>query len=393
MNSRRVRYCLTVLILISGFLSVAAIAVDTTAEKVKLEDISNTLKAQQAALKAAKMSRKELLALQESSAKAETEISQALLSVKAAVATQAEKLANLTTQEQEASENQAQHMAVLVTQLRAIQRQAQPNYLQALLSQDDPTEVARGLTYYRYFHQARAEQMTDISEKLAALTAQKQEVVVEHARYQDLFISQQEKQRALAVHNAERQAAVAVLDKTIASQDSALSALQTQQKKLQELVKALNKKPLPKPKPAVATKPTPKPAPSKPATANAKGRQWPLKGKTLARYGSRRSSSKLKWRGMMIGAKMGQQVSAAASGHVVFADWMRGFGSLLIIDHGNNYMTLYGNNQALLRKVGDKVAVGDLLAYSGNDGIRPYAGLYFEVRKKGEPIDPVSWLK
>ena len=95
----------------------------------------------------------------------------------------------------------------------------------------------------------------------------------------------------------------------------------------------------------------------------------------------------------MISAKVGQKVSAAAGGRVVFADWMRGFGSLLILDHGNNYMTLYGNNQALLRKAGDKVAVGDLLAYSGNDGIRPYAGLYFEVRKKGEPIDPVRWLK
>ncbi len=381
---------------------VAAPAADSVADsKAKLSDLSATVKTQQAELKAAKMSQKALLALQEDAAKAETEISQVLLSLQGEVSAQAEKLAMLTAAQENTSKQQAKHMAVLVTQLRAIQRQAQPNYLQALLSQDDPAEVARGLTYYRYFHQARADQMADVSAKLAALTEQKRTVVIEQARYQTLFETQQEKQQQLAAHSTERGIAVAALDKKIASQDVALAALKTQQQTLEKVIKTLNRKPPPKPKPpekvtpekSTSAKPTPEKPKPNPPKVNGKARQWPIEGKMLARYGSRRSSSKLKWQGIMIAAKTGQKVSAAAAGRVVFADWMRGFGSLLIVEHSNNYMTLYGNNQALLRKVGDKVAVGDLLAYSGNDGIRPYAGLYFEVRRKGKPIDPVRWLK
>lgn len=382
--------------LISALSCTIVFAADSATEsKAKLNNLADTVKTQQAELKAAKMSRKELLTLQEESAKAATKISQTLLSLESDVATQSEKLANLTSAQEKTTEEQAQQMAVLVTQLRAIQRQAQPNYLQALLSQEDPADVARGLTYYRYFHEARAKQMAHISEKLALLTTEKQSVVIEQAHYQSLLEMQQEKQEKLAQHITERKITVAALDKKIASQDEALSILQSQQKKLENLVKQLNRKPPPKPevKPEPIAKPTPeKPTPAAPKP-NGKARQWPLEGKVLARYGSKRNTSKLKWQGIMIGAKTGQKVSAAAAGRVVFADWMRGFGSLLIIEHSNNYMTLYGNNQALLRKVGDKVAVGDLLAYSGNDGIRPYAGLYFEVRRKGEPIDPVRWLK
>ena len=188
-----------------------ALAEDKKAEaKAQLNNVTDTVKAQQAALKTAKMSRKELLALQESAA--ETEVSQALLDLQADVAIQVKKLAALTHEQAQESEKQKDHINLLVMQLRAIQRQAEPSYLQAILSQDDPSQVARGLTYYRYFHQARATQMAEITEKLAAITEKKQALSNEQVYYQTLIDSQQEKQQTLAEHSAERKIVVAALD-------------------------------------------------------------------------------------------------------------------------------------------------------------------------------------
>jgi len=120
---------------------------------------------------------------------------------------------------------------------------------------------------------------------------------------------------------------------------------------------------------------------------------WPKKGKLLAHYGSPRNLGKLTWQGIMIAASSGDKIIAVAPGRVVFADWMRGFGLLLIIDHGDQYMTLYGNNESLLKRVGDEVGTSDLIAYSGEQDVRQQVGLYFEIRYKGSPANPMKWLR
>ena len=119
---------------------------------------------------------------------------------------------------------------------------------------------------------------------------------------------------------------------------------------------------------------------------------WPIQGKVIARYGSSRNLGKLTWQGMMINAPLGEEIISTAPGRVVFSDWLRGFGLLLIIDHGDQYMTLYGNNQSLLKNAGDSVTTGDVIALSGEQGIRQHTGLYFELRHQGNPTDPVKWL-
>jgi septal ring factor EnvC (AmiA/AmiB activator) len=127
--------------------------------------------------------------------------------------------------------------------------------------------------------------------------------------------------------------------------------------------------------------------------AQLKGRlTWPIKGKVIARYGSSRKLGQLTWQGIMIKSAIGKEIRSAAAGRVVFSDWLRGFGLLLIIDHGDKYMTLYGNNQSLLKEVGDTVDAGELVALSGEQGVKQYAGLYFELRHQGNPTDPVKWL-
>jgi septal ring factor EnvC (AmiA/AmiB activator) len=111
------------------------------------------------------------------------------------------------------------------------------------------------------------------------------------------------------------------------------------------------------------------------------------------RFGDSREDSGVSWKGLFIKANEGAEVKSIATGRVVFADWLRGFGNLIILDHGDGYMSLYGNNQAVLKQVGDIVHVGDTIASVGNSGGNETNGLYYELRRQSHPFDPLSWSK
>ena len=117
----------------------------------------------------------------------------------------------------------------------------------------------------------------------------------------------------------------------------------------------------------------------------------PVRGTVTNRFGSARQEGST-WKGLFIRAASGGEVKSIAAGRVVFADWMRGFGNLLIVDHGSQYLSIYGNNDALLKQVGDAVRGGDTVASVGNSGGNPESGLYFELRHRGQPIDPLKWV-
>jgi septal ring factor EnvC (AmiA/AmiB activator) len=120
---------------------------------------------------------------------------------------------------------------------------------------------------------------------------------------------------------------------------------------------------------------------------------WPVAGRASNRFGARRGQGTLRWQGLVIPAEEGSTVNAIHHGRVVFADWFRGSGLLLIIDHGDGFMSLYAHNEALLREVGEWVSAGAAVATVGNSGGRAEPGLYFEIRKDGKPTDPVAWLR
>ncbi|GAC1323076.1 MAG: hypothetical protein NVSMB28_16170 [Collimonas sp.] len=117
----------------------------------------------------------------------------------------------------------------------------------------------------------------------------------------------------------------------------------------------------------------------------------PVRGDVMARFGSKRGDGP-SWKGLFIRTPEGSEVKAVAAGRVVFADWLRGFGNLIIVDHGNQYMTIYGNNQALLKRPGDVVKTGDVIASAGNSGGNEQSGLYFEIRHQGRAFDPLGWV-
>ena len=117
----------------------------------------------------------------------------------------------------------------------------------------------------------------------------------------------------------------------------------------------------------------------------------PIRGEVSNRFGASREDSGISWKGLFIRANAGTEVKAVANGQVVFADWLRGFGNLIILDHGDGYMSLYGNNQALLKAVGSNVHTGDTIAAVGNSGGNESNGLYYELRRQSLPFDPLSW--
>ena len=119
----------------------------------------------------------------------------------------------------------------------------------------------------------------------------------------------------------------------------------------------------------------------------------PVKGKVIYKYNAKRSDTGTRWKGLFIKAKEGSNVKSVASGQVVFSDWLRGFGNIIIIDHGKSYMSLYGNNDSLLKQKGEFIKGGEVIALSGNSGGNKYNGLYYELRHNGKPFNPLKWTK
>ena len=138
----------------------------------------------------------------------------------------------------------------------------------------------------------------------------------------------------------------------------------------------------------------PVPGFSRQTFAELKGKlAWPVKGKLRKLYGRHKPLSNLRWQGIVIEAPIGRQIRAVSHGRVAFADWLRGLGNLIIIDHGNSYLSLYGHNESLFKSAGEWVESGDVIASIGNSGGQKANGLYFEIRKKGKPQNPTGWCK
>lgn len=316
-----------------------------------------------------------------------SEISRALKQTERAIAGQDQHIKQLETQLGEQQAEQQAQLEGLYQQLRAAYMHAQPSYLKILLNQQDPALISRHHSYYKYFHKARQQQLAKIDDLLNSLSDEQKSVFAAQKALQLLLAAQTAQQDALSAEKQQRETTLAALDKKISSQSAQLDSLRQQEQELQKLLDSLSKKSVAKP---------PVDKQQKPLTnfSGLNGRLlWPLQGKLLARYGESRNLGKLRWKGIMIGADTGNQVRASAAGRVVFADWMKGFGLLIIIDHGGQFMSLYGNNDSLLKSVGDIVEAGDTIAQSGNQGVRQMAGLYFEIRHQGRPADPLKWLQ
>lgn len=248
-----------------------------------------------------------------------------------------------------------------------------------VLNQQDPATLTRLMQYQRYSHEARQQKLQGFAQSLAELEQVKADAQNEIDRLAELKRGVDRQQAALADKKKQRKQALAALDKKISTQGSQLKTLKANQANLEGVLKRIQE--------AMATvrtydNPTP--------VVKQRGNMpWPVNGRILRGFGSPREGD-LRYAGVVLEAPEGTPVRSVNNGRVVFSDWLRGYGMLTIVDHGNGFMSLYGNNQSLTRKPGETVSVGDVVAYSGNSG-QSIEGLYFEIRKGGQPVNPQEW--
>lgn len=276
-------------------------------------------------------------------------------------------------------QRQQQELEAAVRAAYALGRQ---ETVKLLLSQDDPARASRVLVYYRYLADARITHIGQLNGTLARLTALETEIGARQQELASLREQQQEKKRSLDITRAERQEALVQLNEQVRTRSQEIERLQRNEERLSRLVRGLR----------AALPPPPVTGSSPPRTG--KG-QWqlPVQGRIKARYGQTKPVGNLRWRGLFVAAAEGRPIQAVTGGRVAYADWLRGFGLLVVLDHGNGVMTLYGHNQSLIKAVGEPVESGEVIALSGNTGGPPEPGLYFEVREHGEPRNPLDWCK
>ena len=283
-----------------------------------------------------------------------------------------------------------------------------PGVGEILFNDNSPEQVARNLHYFGYVSRAHAGVIQALRANVEALTglaAQARSKVTELAA---LEAEQRKERQTLAGQQDERKRLLARLTGQIRTQRQEIDTLQRNERRLAQLVerlaKMLQERAVQRPRPPVSRNDAkrndkvPEDADSggvfsdSPGLPGPSGRlRLPVRGELVGRFGAPRGSGTT-WKGLFIRAAEGAEVQALAAGRVVFADWMRGFGNLLILDHGRGYLTIYGNNESLLKQPGENVAAGESVATVGHSGGNEESGLYFEVRHQGKSIDPMPWI-
>jgi murein hydrolase activator len=284
--------------------------------------------------------------------------------------------------------------------------------LKVILNQRDPSLSGRMLVYQDYISKARLQKLQSIQEDLKTLRQLEAQKDTETQLLQIALDKKQRETDAMQTLKNQREKLLAEIDNDYSSKKDQLERLIHDEKKLEALVASIQKtddNAPSDPPPATETnrsamqqppRPEQEPAarqekfstessPSK-AFADLQGQlPWPVQGTIIARFGSRRFETS--WDGAVIGAHEGADIHAVAAGRVVYADWLRGYGLMIIVDHGKGYMSLYAFNQSLHKNVGEQVRAGETLASVGRSGGRSEAALYFGIRKKGRPVDPEQW--
>ena len=262
--------------------------------------------------------------------------------------------------------------------LSAAQRLSGGDFFKLLLNQQTPETFDRMLRYHGYFSSARARTLERYQATLDQLDTNRAELDDQAERHREKNAALADRHKTLMASRQERQALLAELDAQ--REDTAVQRerLLADRARLEKLLSELDRR-----------------------TATLDGSQflagkgslpWPLRGPIRATFGRPRADGRLVWHGMVVSAEEGTPVAAVFRGRVVFADWLRGFGLLIILDHGSGFMTLYGHAESLTKVPGDWVEAGELIARAGRSGGQSNSGLYFEIRQKGAAKDPLGWL-
>lgn len=270
-------------------------------------------------------------------------------------------------------------------QLRAAYAMGRQQKIKLLLNQQKPSSIGRSLMYFDYLNESRSNQISHLQLTLAELLRVEREISDNRLELSRLHDELQVSRLQLEDSRDDRRKTLQALHKELNKQDKTLNNLLVDEQELQRVIKEIQ----------LVLADIPRLGSGNSTFEELKGKlSWPTSN-PIDHHQTRRhrvARGQLKWQGVVIDAQTNQSVHAVSHGRIAFADWMRGYGLLIIIDHGQGYMSLYGHNQSLYRDVGDWVESGDMISTVGDSGGQSVPGLYFEIRHKGKPVDPVTWF-
>ena len=307
--------------------------------------------------------------------------------------------------------------AHLAQALKAAYQRGQGDALKLMLNGADPNQAARDLRYLAHLSRARHETIEALRADLAKLAALQQQTEQKTTELTQLQMAREAEQKKLLADKRARERILQKLSVQIQQQRREISNLKRDERSLTQLVERLNrlmaqqaararaaqqaqknqkngKNAASQPRALGVNTETPVAFRTDKPFSGLKGSlRLPVAGELMNRFGAPREGGGVSWKGLFIRAAEGAAVKAIAAGQVVFAEWLRGFGNLIIVDHGEGYMSLYSNNESLYKQVGERVQPGDAIAAVGNSGGQPDTGLYFEMRHQSRPVNPLLWVK
>jgi septal ring factor EnvC (AmiA/AmiB activator) len=269
----------------------------------------------------------------------------------------------------------------LALQVRAAYMSGSQEKIKLLLNQRDPATLGRLMAYYRYLNDYRADNISAVTEEIRKLDKLQSQIAAEEARLTGLAKSHYAELTKLNNSQEERQSLLSSLRKKIVNEGQEVDRLAAQEQDLTRLIAELT---------SILSD---YPISSEEPFSKHKGKlTWPVAGTLIHDFGQPRVGGKIKWNGVVMAAPRGREVRAVYHGRIAFADWLAGMGLLVIVDHGEGYMTLYGYNETILKNAGDWVAPGDVIATVGDSGGQAQASVYFELRKGTKPVNPRRWV-
>ena len=293
------------------------------------------------------------------------------------------KLSGLSGQQRNMQQQKIAQQERIGQHIRAAHALGQQPYLKVLLNQEDPQTIERMLSYYRYINEARMSEIHSYETTIEQLSNLESLITAQNQELRSKAAELDQQQQSLLSVRAEKQQVLALINSELAAAGNELEIKLEDRARLDELLTRIT---------AGITNLTAQ-ADTRPFSEMRGNLLLPVSGKIEQAFGSRKADGKLRWNGLLIAADEGDPVQAVHYGRVVFSDWLRGFGLLLIVSHGDGYMSLYGHNQVLYREAGDWIAAGETIASVGNTGGQADFGLYFEIRSNGKPANPVLWCQ
>ncbi|WP_328190074.1 murein hydrolase activator EnvC family protein [Marinobacter sp. OP 3.4] len=296
---------------------------------------------------------------------------------------QARELEQLESEEKDLDQSLREQRSALKRQLRGAWMEGKAPAIKVLLNEADPEEIARTMTYYEYLSGDNLRRLETFNETLTELQATRQQKLQAQAEVIRLEEQVSERQQSLQAQKANREQALAALKQDISERKDERSTLEADRDRLEKLLREVEE--------AIAS--IPSPTETEPFNQRQGKLDWPAQGRLVAAFGGSMAQGHLRRNGILLNTEEEAEVRSVHYGRVVFSNWLRGFGMLTIVDHGEGYMTLYGHSSSLLASPGDWVRAGETIALAGRTGGTQDPAVYFELRHNGKPQNPMRWLE